>query len=366
MRALIVRRPIVATFVALLAGVLLAALVWGLLGGAEATPTGAPTGIQAGPRPDATPTPSRTPAESAPAQQTVPNCGTPTTSVGTAAELATALGAAVAGDSIALLPGTYVGNFVASAAGTAAKPIELCGTAASVLDGDDVTDGYVFHLDHAQYWRLVGFTVTNGQKGVMADGSVGSVIQGLTVTHIGDEAVHLRQSSTDNQVIGNTISDTGNRNVKFGEGVYVGTAKSNWCDVNNCQPDASDRNLIEGNHISATTSESIDLKEGSSGGTVRGNTFDGSTIKGADSWVDVKGNGYLIENNSGTNSPEDGFQTHEIIDGWGTHNTFRGNSAAVNGPGFGYSLTPELDNVVECSNTATGAGKGVTNVTCTG
>jgi hypothetical protein len=198
----------------------------------------------------------------------------------------------------------------------------------------------------------------------MADTTVGSVIGGLTVQTIGDEAIHLRKFSTDNLVIGNTISDTGIRKPKFGEGVYIGTAESNWCDISDCQPDASDRNTIEGNVISATTAESIDLKEGSSDGIVRGNMFNGASITGADSWVDAKGNGYLIVSNTGVNSPMDGFQTHEILDGWGTGNIFRGNVATVNGPGFGYSLTPARDNVVECDNTATGAGEGLSNVEC--
>ncbi|MCU1424390.1 MAG: hypothetical protein JWM51_681, partial [Microbacteriaceae bacterium] len=74
--------------------------------------------------------------------------------------------------------------------------------------------------------------------------------------------------------------------------------------------------------------------------------------------------GYVIEANTGRNSPMDGFQTHEILDGWGTDNVFRNNVAEVNGPGFGYSLTPERDNVVECSNTASGAKGGDMNVTC--
>ena len=69
---------------------------------------------------------------------------------------------------------------------------------------------------------LVGFTVSNAQKGVMVDGGVGHVIQGLHVEHIGDEAIHLRAFSTDNVVRGNDIHDTGLRRDKFGEGVYVG------------------------------------------------------------------------------------------------------------------------------------------------
>ncbi|GAB2460368.1 hypothetical protein HD599_001207 [Conyzicola lurida] len=364
MKTFFLRHPMITIVAAAVIGALLAVAVF-TVATATAQNDGAPTGEPAGPRPEATPTASSTPTppEDAPTPS-AGSCDLSSPTVSDASELEAALAGAQPGAVIVMAPGSYVGNFVATTSGTAASPITLCGSSESVLDGDDESDGYVFHLDHAEYWKLDGFTVTNGQKGVMADATVGSVIQNLTVTTIGDEAIHLRKGSTDNSVIGNTVSNTGLRKPKFGEGVYIGSAESNWCDVNDCQPDASDRNLIEGNTFSGTTSESIDLKEGSSGGIVRGNSFDGSALVEADSWVDVKGNGYVIENNSGVNSPMDGFQTHEILEGWGTDNVFRGNTAAVNGQGFGFSLTPELDNVVECSNTASGAAEGLTNVTC--
>ena len=66
---------------------------------------------------------------------------------------------------------------------------------------------------------------------------------------------------------GNTISDTGLRRDKFGEGVYVGSAQSNWCKHSDCEPDESDRNVVEGNTIFDTGAESVDLKEGTTGGS---------------------------------------------------------------------------------------------------
>jgi len=358
------KKRVAAVVVAVLVAGACAGAIWAVAN--PSTPVESPYGEHAGPVPE-TPEPEETEeVESDAPPASAASCDASDATVADADELSDALAAAQPGTVITLAPGSYVGHFVATTSGTAEAPIELCGPADAVLDGDGTEKGYVFHLDGAQYWRLTGFTVTNGQKGVMADTTVGSVISGLTVNTIGDEAIHLRKFSTDNQVLDNTISDTGLRKEKFGEGVYIGTAESNWCDISDCEPDNSDRNLIEGNHISATSAESIDLKEGTSDGIVRGNTFDGAAITGGDSWVDVKGNGYIIEDNTGTNSPQDGFQTHEILDGWGTRNIFRGNTAAVNGPGVGYSLTPERDNVVECSNAASGAGEGVTNVTCSG
>jgi hypothetical protein len=291
-------------------------------------------------------------------------CPTPTVRVGDANDLTEALENATPGTTISLADSTYGGSFVATSSGTAEQPIFLCGGPGAVLDGGNIKGDYGFHLDHAKHWRLVGFTVTGAQKGIVADGTTGSVIQNLTVHDIGDEAIHLRAGSTDSVVLGNTISRTGLRRDKFGEGVYVGSAVSNWCALNDCQPDRSDRNVVKGNKIGQTTSEAVDIKEGTTGGVVKDNTFDGSALSGADSWVDVKGNNWLIKDNTGTNSTLDGFQTHQILKGWGDHNLFTGNAAKVNGPGLGFALRPPLSNVVACDNDVTGAAQGLSNISC--
>jgi hypothetical protein len=293
-------------------------------------------------------------------------CPPATVTVSTAGSLKAALGSAKPGDSIRMADGVYTGHFEASNPGTDGRPIFLCGGAGAVIDGGGVSRGYAFHLNGASHWSLVGFTVRNGQKGVMADKVQRVVIQKLTVEKIGDEAIHLRDFSTDNLVEGNTIRSTGLRQDKFGEGIYVGSAKSNWCTVSNCQPDNSDRNVLRGNHISATTAESIDIKEGTTGGLIAGNTFDGSGLvaASADSWLDVKGNGWTIEGNTGRTTPGDGYQTHEVVKGWGTNNVFKANLAEVSGPGWGFHLAPVSGNKVTCDNKVTGAAKGLANADC--
>ncbi|AGL19009.1 nitrous oxide reductase family maturation protein NosD [Actinoplanes sp. N902-109] len=292
------------------------------------------------------------------------NCPAPTVTVTDAATLTTALAQATPGASIALQDGTYQGTFVAAAKGTADKPISLCGSAGAVIDGGNVKKGYGLHLNGADYWRVSGFTVRNVQKGVMGDGVHHAVISGLTVEQTGDEGIHLRKFSTDNIVENNVVRETGKRRDKFGEGIYIGSANSNWGEISGGQPDTSDRNTVRGNHISATTSESIDVKEGTTGGTISGNTFDGAAITGADSWVDVKGNGWRITGNAGTHSPQDGFQTHSVADGWGTDNTFTGNTAQVDGPGFGFHFAPVEDNRLTCDNKASAAASGLANLPC--
>ncbi|MFF2388513.1 right-handed parallel beta-helix repeat-containing protein [Agromyces sp. NPDC058104] len=291
-------------------------------------------------------------------------CADATVNVSDEDELRRALAEARPGEVIALAPGRYEGRFRMTADGEPNAPITLCGTSDSILDGASTDDGYVVHLDGAAHWVLDGFSVQNGQKGVMADATTDSVIRGLEVSGIGDEAIHLRAGSSDNQVLDNTISDTGLRKPKFGEGIYIGSAESNWCEISRCEPDSSDRNLIEGNDISATTAESVDIKEGTSDGILRDNDLDGAAIAEADSPVDVKGNGWLIEGNTVEQSPGDGFQSQEIVDGWGTENVFRGNAANLAGSGLGFSLQPERANVLTCDNTVSGPGAELSNVDC--
>ncbi len=281
-------------------------------------------------------------------------------------ELTEALAGAQPGTVIRMAPGTYPGTFVASTPGTTEQRITLCGGRDAVIDGGAVEGGYALHLDGASNWALSGFTVRGGQKGVMVDRSQGDLVQGLLIENVGDEGLHLRRASTDNVVRGNEIRGTGLHSAKFGEGIYVGTAQSNWCEETACGPDRSDRNTIEGNTVSNTTAESVDIKEGTTAGVLRGNTFSGAGMKESDSWVDVKGNGWTIADNTGVDAPEDGFQVHRILDGWGTGNTFTGNTATVNADGYAINITkPRDDNHVACSNTESRAGKGLSNLDCT-
>lgn len=314
------------------------------------------------------------PPDTAPTDERV-TCPSQGRTVSTADALKVALRNARPGTVIKLADGRYTGLFETTASGTADRPIWLCGSPNAVLAGEGIKSGYVFHLDGAQHWRLVGFTVVDGQKGVMADGTTGTVIQGLTVHTIGDEGIHLRRHSVGNRVIANRIHDTGLRRDKFGEGVYIGSAISNWCSLTDCQPDRSDRNIISANVIGPTTSEGIDVKEGTTRGILAGNRIDGSGTTAADSLVDVKGTAWLIEGNIGLAAPLDGFQTHQIVPRWGERNLFRRNSVAGGpipaevaekedtGKRYGFAFRPVAANVVTCDNTVTG-GLALANVPC--
>lgn len=295
------------------------------------------------------------------------SCGSQGTQVRSASDLRGALANARPGETIILAPGIYQGDFKATASGTAAAPITLCGPRGAVLEGDSIKSGYTFHLDHASYWRVEGFTVEGGQKGVVTDRANGVLLSGLYVHGTGDEAIHLRDFSSDDTVSHNLVRDTGLHVAFYGEGIYVGTAHKNWCKYSGCQPDASDHDVITGNDISNTTAENIDIKEGTADGTITGNHLDGTGMvsSAATSWVNVKGNDWTVTGNTGVDSIGNGFSVHQVYPGWGLGNAFRGNQITVNGPGYGiYVQSEHLNTLVGCDNTVSGAQSGFSTISC--
>lgn len=289
-----------------------------------------------------------------------------TVSVKNGNELAQALANAVAGDQIVLAPGTYQGNFELAVSGEASKRIWICGPREAIIDSGGISEGDGLRIT-GNYTGVWGITVSNAQTGILVDGADYVHIDNVEVHTIGDEGIRFQGNATDGVVQDSSIHYTGLHNEKLGEGIHVGSAVSSWGDISQGEPDKSDRVAILRNRIWDTTAESIDLKEGTSNGMVEYNSFDGTSLTAADSWVDVKGNGYVISGNVGTTSPGDGFQTHNIDDmGWGRDNQFRSNTAQVSGDGYGFYIqdSDKTDNLVACSNFATGAASGFSNVAC--
>jgi len=358
--------PLACAAVALGAVLLLAACdAGGTTGtpGATATPAG---GGQSSQVPPSSQTPQGTQSPQPPAA--IPeNCDARGVRVSTASELSVALAAARPGETIMLAAGTYRGKFKVTTSGTPSAPITLCGPRAAVLDGGGIDSGYAFHLDYASWWRVEGFTVEGGQKGVVADHASHDLLDGLYVHGTGDEAIHLRDFSSYDTVSHNIVRDTGLLVAFYGEGIYVGSAHENWCRYSGCQPDASDYDSIIGNDISDTTAENIDIKEGTVGGFIIGNHFDGTGMvaSAATSWVNVKGNDWTIEDNTGINSIGNGLSVHQVYPGWGLRNVFRANQLSVNGPGYGiYVQSKHLNTVVACDNTVSDAQSGFSTVKC--
>jgi hypothetical protein len=330
------------------------------------------------PAPSALPT-ATAPTASTPTGSSVPPAVPARPAVGTSAgsplrvdssaELRAALAHAMPGQVIELADAVYEGRFVIDRSGSEGAPIVLRGSSGAVLDGGAVGSGYTLHLDGADHVRVEGVTVRGGQKGVVLDEADHVVLSGLDVGHTGMEAVHFRTSSSDDRLEASAVHDTGLIEPAFGEGVYIGSATSNWGTYGDGGgPDRSDRNVVVGNRIYEVTAENIDVKEGTTGGVISGNNLDGAGLSGehyADSWIDLKGNGYLVADNIGVHSLLDGFQTHVQLDGWGQRNVFRGNRLTVGADGVGINVhraDVSTGNVVACDNLVVDAD--LANVPC--
>ena len=94
----------------------------------------------------------------------------------------------------------------------------------------------------------------------------------------------------------------------------------------------------------------------------------------ADSFVDVKGDNYIIKSNTGTiglNSQKvsyqlDAYQQHVVLTGYGNNNTFQSNTVTGAISGYVvYLMSSGTGNIVTCDNVALTKAKGITNVgTC--
>lgn len=295
-------------------------------------------------------------------------------------ELKNVLSIAKPGDSIVLSDGVYTGKFIipATSSGTAAKPITLIGSRKVILEVGNTANGYVLHLQ-ANYWRIKGITIKNGAKGIIADGASYNLIDNVLITQIGEEGIHFRKFSKHNTLQNSEISHTGLKTPDYGEAVYIGSANSNWARYSNGEPDRCDSNKVINNKLGPyVAAECIDIKEGTTGGIIRGNTFESQGITGAnsaDSWIDVKGNNYRIENNKGFNTQpsvlKDGYQVNCAYPGWGSYNEFRNNVSNVDASGFGFNIKLKsskgeaVGNKVYSNNKVNNAASGVANIALT-
>lgn len=298
--------------------------------------------------------------------------------VSTAKELKDALANARPGDSIVLADGVYEGKFVIAQSGTEAKPVTVSGSRNAILDAGSISTGYVLSIK-ANYCRVKGITLRNGLKGIVTDEANHNLIEDVLITNVGEEGIHFRTFSSNNIFQNSEVTHTGKNRPGIGEAVYIGSAYSNWEKYTGGEPDKSDYNKILNNKIGPfVTAECIDIKEGTTGGLVYGNIFTSEGISAensADSWMDVKGNNYTIENNTGFNPAGsllvDGYQVNCAYEGWGNNNVFKNNKSEVNAPGYAINVRLKSSRgevtgtVVYADNTAVNAGKGISNINLT-
>lgn len=230
-----------------------------------------------------------------------------TVQVGNVADLDKAIAEATPGYVICLKPGFYDAvegtdktiKF-SDKRGLPNNPITLRGQAGVFITNTGSNFG--LHIVNSSYLKIEKFTISDVTKAIVLDGSTHVSIEHITATRVAEEAIHFRKSSTHNVLINSVVNNTGADTInghaarkRFGEAVYVGSAKSNWKNImgNAETPDASHNNCISGNILGPNVAaEAVDVKEGTTNTYILSNTFNLSGISGynyGDSALDLKG-----------------------------------------------------------------------------
>ena len=259
--------------------------------------------------------------------------------VSDAAELQNAFRNVKAGDEIILRPGIYEADpasgqwkaFLAEANGTPDQhiilrsadpgcPAEICG---------NTPDKKCALTIRGSYWEIRDLKISTACKGIFLEQSEHSIISGCEVCNIGDEAIHIIDNSSYNLVDSCRIHDTGKTTPKYGEGVYIGSAKNATDYGFECHYNTV-RSCIFGPNIAA---DHVDIKEYTHGNLVEYCTFDGTGMQGengGDSFVEIKGNDAIVRYNIGhRNGCEKqlyGFDLNVQLEGWGQNNKIYDNT----------------------------------------
>jgi hypothetical protein len=304
------------------------------------------------------------------AQAIAATCPSPTTRVSTAEGLKSALAVAKPGQVIWLEAGVYSGNFKLERGGTATSRIWICGSRSAILDGGTKDKNTALTISGASYVGLSGFTVRNALQGVMVKNSPYVTVAGLKVTDIGYEGIHLYSFSSNGVVRDNDISDTGSKDVAYGEGIYIGTSDQRWSVVTAGKPDATNRTVVLRNTITDAGAEPIEAKPGTVDGIIQDNVISGHQPGSrALGWVLVTGNNWLVRGNQGLDAVTNGITLMKNGTEWGHDNSVVNNRGVADASGWGVlvqkpgSPLPE-GAVVGCDNRITGAASGVTHVSC--
>ena len=254
-------------------------------------------------------------------------------------ELLDALENAKAGDEIVLREGIYQNDkwygkwaaFWAEADGTPEHPIILRSedpAHPATICGVTQENKYALNII-GSYWEIRDLKVCEAAKGIFLQRSEHSIISGCEVCEIGQEGIHIIDNSSYNLVTDCRIHDTGTTTPKYGEGVYIGSAKNATDYGFDCHYNTV-RGCSFGPNIAA---DHVDIKEYTLGNTVEYCTFDGTGMQGengGDSFVEVKGNHAVIRYNTGyRNGCEKllyAFDMNVQIEGWGQDTLIYGNT----------------------------------------
>ncbi len=253
-------------------------------------------------------------------------------------ELKSALANAKPGDEIVVAKGEYVYSgssakgylFKGEADGTQKNPIIIRSEDPdnpAVISGIKTSSQYAFSV-MGDWWEIRNLKITNAQKGIIIDNSNHTKIIGCEVYNIGSEGIHFRDNSSYCIAENCYVHDTGVVSPSYGEGIYIGSAKSTTGYGYDCH-----YNTVRGCRLGPNVAaEHVDVKEYTIGTVIENCIFNGKGITGenySNSFVNMKGNDCILRNNIGYRNDcvnvTRAFEQNQVVDGWGQNALVYGN-----------------------------------------
>lgn len=279
-----------------------------------------------------------------------------------------ALDLAPTGAVVNLAAGTYKQDVVTRRAG-----VTLTGPSNAVVKG--AGDTRIIQVQHDST-TLSGFTV-DGLHGSSTDvsgyrlkliyvmsttpgnGVGGLRITDMTLKNAADECLRVRYLVTGAEISGNTITDCGVADFKFGgggkngEGIYLGTApeQQGANGAPDAAPDISRNNRIHHNTIATRGNECVDVKENSTNNYVEYNDCSEQQDPSSGG-LDARGSGNIFRYNTIHDNVGSGIRLGGDTETDGTATSVYGNTITGNaGGGIKFMRTPQGP---VCTNTMSG------------
>lgn len=159
------------------------------------------------------------------------------------------------GGEIFVEPGIYAPLALVGLRGTAAEPIRITARPGVEVRGNGYTADAAISIADSEYLELRGFVVRQALWGIYVENSHHLVLEANDVADIGQEAIRIKDASSQIHIEGNRIADTGRRTdiEPNGEGIYLGTGTPAGVD-------AVHSVTIVDNVLTGLRDEAIDIK----------------------------------------------------------------------------------------------------------
>ena len=231
-----------------------------------------------------------------------PNTGDPGASLQgpVATDLDEALELLAPGGTIRLAPGVHKPIALEDYVGNAAAPLRIVAMDGAVIHAAALNIDAAVRIKGSSHVVLQNLQLEHALWGLVIEGSRGVALFDSTVSDIGQEAIRVRDGSSQIRIERNSVFNTGMRSDiehQSGEGIYIGTGTPSGVD-------AVDDIRIVDNDIFQTSDEAIDIKAAATNIVIANNRVSdistgtsGAVVVHLDATPDAEDPNVIIERN---------------------------------------------------------------------